>query len=238
MKIDKRKKYYIILDTETANTTEDPLVYDLGYIIVDKHGTVYKAESFVVSDIFYREYDLMQTAYYAEKLPMYYEDIRVGYRKVVNLYTARQFLLKDIKDYNIQAVCAYNASFDVRAVNTTQRYITKSKYRYFIPYNIPIWCIWNMACNTICNTRRYIEFCLANGFVSESGNIQTSAETVYRYLIDDTAFTEMHTGIDDVMIEKEIFAFCIKRKGITKVEKNINRLCWRIPQKVKRELGK
>ena len=238
MKIDKRKKYYMILDTETTNTMDDPLVYDIGYIIIDKKGTIYKMESFVVSDIFFGEKDLMKTAYYAEKLPMYYEDIQCGYRKVVNLYTARQTIRQDIESYKIQAVCAYNANFDLKAVNTTQRYITKSKYRYFIPYGVPIWCIWNMACNTICNTSKYIDFCLQNHFISNNGNIQTSAEVVYRYLIDDINFMELHTGIDDVIIEKEIFTYCIKKKGITKVEKNINRSCWQIPQQKRKELGK
>jgi hypothetical protein len=40
MKIDRRKNYYLIVDTETANTNgdnmQDPLVYDIGGAIVDK----------------------------------------------------------------------------------------------------------------------------------------------------------------------------------------------------------
>lgn len=232
MKIDRRRKYYLVLDTETANGLEDPLVYDLGYAIIDKHGTIFKTESFIVSDIFYQN-DLMASAYYAKKIPMYYKDIKVGTRKVVNLYTARKTLLDDIKQWNIQAILAYNMAFDYRSTNTTQRYTTKSKYRYFLPYNIPIWCIWNMACNTICNSKKYVEWCLAVGEVSEKGNIKTSAETVYRYLLLNERFTESHTALEDVLIEAQIFATCVKRYGITKLEKKINRGCWRIPQKLR-----
>lgn len=235
-KIDHRRKYYMVLDTETANDLEDALVYDIGYIIVDKYGTIYKMESLVISNIFYCERELMASAYFHEKIPLYQEDIANGYRKVVNLYTARQIIKKDLEDFNIVAVCAYNASFDLRALNTTQRFETKSKYRYFFPYGTEIWCIWNMACNTICNTEKYVEFALENGLESESGNIQTGAEMVYKYLSGDTEFEERHTGIDDVMIESEIFAYCVKRKGITKVEHEINRSCWRLAQNKRKEM--
>lgn len=33
------KKYYLVLDVETANSTEDALVYDLGYVVCDKRAT-------------------------------------------------------------------------------------------------------------------------------------------------------------------------------------------------------
>ena len=50
VKIDKRKSYYILLDTETCNTrtvngkldTSDVLVYDICCAVVDKKGNVYK----------------------------------------------------------------------------------------------------------------------------------------------------------------------------------------------------
>ena len=45
MKIDKRKKYYLVLDVETANTLEQPLVYDIGYSVVDKKGNIYFSKS-------------------------------------------------------------------------------------------------------------------------------------------------------------------------------------------------
>lgn len=235
MKIDRRRKYYLVLDTETANGLEDPLVYDLGYAIIDKHGTIFKTESFIVSDIFYQN-DLMTSAYYARKIPMYYKDIKVGTRKVVNLYTARKILLDDIEEWRIEAVLAYNMAFDYRATTTTQRYETKSKYRYFLPYGVPIWCIWNMACHSICNTRQYVNFCLQNGEVSNAGNIKTSAETVYKFITKNPQFTESHTALEDVLIEAQIFVKCVKREGIGSIHTKINRGCWRIPQRTLKEM--
>ena len=40
MAIDKRKNYYMVLDTETANDFDDPIVYDIGASIIDKKGNV------------------------------------------------------------------------------------------------------------------------------------------------------------------------------------------------------
>ena len=229
-----KKNYYLVLDVETANSTDDPLVYDLGFAVCDRKGNIYEAESYVVSDIFYKETELMQTAYYHEKLPKYYEGIKKQAFKVINFYMAKKRIADLIEKYNIKAVCAYNASFDTKALNTTQRYLTNSKYRYFLPYGTEIYCIWHMACQVICTQKRYIKFCLDNGFVSESGNIKTSAETVFAYMTKNEKYEECHTGLQDVLIETQIMAKCFAQHK--KMNKKINRLCWRIPQSKVKEM--
>ena len=228
------KNYYLVLDVETANSTNDPLVYDLGFAVCDRKGNIYEAESYVVSDIFYNETELMQTAYYHEKLPKYYEGIKEKAFKVINFYTAKKRIADLIEKYNIKAVCAYNASFDTKALNTTQRYLTNSKYRYFLPYGTEVYCIWHMACQVIYTQKRYIKFCLDNGFVSESGNIKTSAETVFAYMTKNEKYEECHTGLQDVLIETQIMAKCFAQHK--KMNKKINRLCWRIPQSKAKEM--
>lgn len=228
------KKYYLVLDVETANSTDDALVYDLGYVVCDKKGTIYEADSFIVSDIFYKEAELMQSAYYAKKIPMYLEGIKSRAFNVVTFYEARAKLLDAMRRYKVEAVCAYNANFDYTALNTTQRWLTKSKYRFFLPYGTKVYCIWHMACQLICTQKAYIKFCLKNDFVSPSGNIKTNAETVYAYMTDNNAYEENHTGLEDVLIETKILAKCFAQHK--KVEKNINRFCWRIPQAKAREI--
>lgn len=228
------KDYYLVLDVETANSTNDPLVYDLGFAVCDRKGNIYEAESYVVSDIFFKETELMQTAYYHEKLPKYYEGIKEKAFKVINFYTAKKRIADLIEKYNIKAVCAYNASFDTKALNTTQRYLTNSKYRYFLPYGTEVYCIWHMACQVICTQKRYIKFCLDNGFVSESGNIKTSAEVVFAYMTKNEKYEECHTGLQDVLIETQIMAKCFAQHK--KMNKKINRLCWRIPQSKAKEM--
>ena len=87
---DKRKSYYLTIDTETANSLEDPMMYDLGGAIHDRYGNVIETFSFVIYDVFCADRALFDTAYYAEKRPIYEEQIAAGLRKIVSIYTARR----------------------------------------------------------------------------------------------------------------------------------------------------
>ena len=53
--MDRRKKYYLVVDVETANSTQEALVYDLGFAICDKKGNIYVEKSYVITDIFFDE---------------------------------------------------------------------------------------------------------------------------------------------------------------------------------------
>ena len=234
-KIDRRKKYYLILDVETANTTEDALVYDLGFVVADKKGNIYESYSLIVNNIFFDERDLMQSAYYANKLPQYFKGIKNKEWRVVSLNTARKIVADMIQKYDIEKVLAYNAAFDKNALNTTQRYVTKSKYRYFLPYGVEVCCIWSMACQTILCQKSFLEWAIKNGKVSPAGNVQTNAETVYAYLSGKNDFVENHTGLKDVEIETYIFAQCMRQHK--KMNMKINRFCWRIPTRKAKELS-
>lgn len=224
---------FIVIDTETANSLEQPFCYDIGYVVTDRNGKIYESRSFMVAEMFLHYADIMTSAYYAEKLPKYWKEYKEGKRELKSLYTIRRQVFEDIQNYNIKIVYAYNMSFDRNSLNTTSRYITKSALRWFFPYGIEFRCIWNIACQTIMNSRNYVKFCLDNGFVSECGNVQTSAEICYRYLTKQVDFIESHTGLEDVEIETFILAKVYARKK--KLNQGINRMCWRIPQaKVKR----
>lgn len=230
--IDKRIHYYLVLDTETANGLDQPLVYDIGGVVADKQGRIYKSFSFVIRDIFIYERELMRTAYYANKIPEYSADIVAGKRLLVDFYEARRYILNLMEEYNITDVAAYNAHFDRNALNTTQRWLTKSKYRYFFPYNTNFVCIWNMACQTLCQRVTYKDFCERNNFTSNRAgeptakNYSTSAENVFRYLILNPQYEEEHKGLDDVMIETEIMRRCFASHKAIPYGKGIRRNCW------------
>jgi hypothetical protein len=225
----RKKDLYIVGDIETANFAEDALAYDVGLAIIDRQGNVYDRKSFIVSEIFNGQPDLMQSAYYAHKIPEYFADIERGGREVVTFYKVVALLKEWNTKYKPKAFLAYNAFFDMSGLNRTQRYITKSKYRYALPYGLQVQCIWHMACQTICSQKKYYDFCIKNGFVSKAGNISTSAETVYRFLIGNPTFQEAHKGLEDVEIEAQIFAECIKKHK--KMSRKINRACWRLAQR-------
>jgi DNA polymerase III epsilon subunit-like protein len=218
-KIDKRKKYYVVLDTETCPldkelTNVDPYnmwVYDLGFAVIDKKGNIYKECSFVIKDIFFDEKEIMNSSYYASKIPNYYQDIQQGKRKVVNFYTARQELLKTLKEYNTNIVIAHNARFDYGALTNTMRWLTKSKYRKFFPNYIEIWDTLKMANSTICKQKTYKRFCEKNGYMTKNNQVRKTAEILYRYISCEYEFVESHTGLEDVKIEKVIFTQCMRQ---------------------------
>lgn len=209
MNIDKRKSYYVTFDTETANGLDDPIVYDLGFAVVDKKGNVYEKHSFVIYETFCGMKDLMKSAYYADKLPKYKEQIESGERKLVRFSTAKKIFNEVCKKYNVKAIMAHNARFDYRSTATTQRYLTKSKYRFFLPYGIELWDTLKMAQDTICRQWTYKEWCYNNGYVTKNGRPRATAEILYKYITGNEQFKESHTGLEDVLIEKEIFAHCV-----------------------------
>lgn len=206
---DKRKSYYLTIDTETANSLDDPLMYDIGGAIHDRFGNVEETFSFIIYDIFCADRELFNTAYYAEKRPMYEAQIAAGQRKIVSIYTARRHVAELCKKYNVKAIIAHNARFDYKSTNYTIRYITKSKTRYFLPYGIPVWDTLKMAQDTICKQATYIRWCERNGYVQKNGKVRATAEILYRYITLKEDFIEDHTGLEDVLIEKEIFAKCV-----------------------------
>ena len=235
-KIDHRKKYILVLDIETANFIDDAIAYDIGFAIADRKGNIYETRSFMVSDLFFDYADLLESAYYAEKIPSYWIDYAKGKRTLVQLTTAKKAVARLMKKYNVSDVYAYNASFDLNGLNRSIRYITKSKQRYFFPYGTEIHCIWNMACQTILQQKAFFKFALENGLVKENGNLMTSAEAAYRYICKDADFTESHTGLEDVQIETAILAKCYQQHK--KMETCIKRNCWQLPQKSFREFAK
>lgn len=220
MKIDKRKNYYLTIDTETTNGFDDPMVYDIGGCIHDKKGNVMEAFSFIIYETFCGMKDLMASAYYAEKIPMYQEQIDKGERKIVKFATAKRHIKALCEKYNVKAIIAHNMRFDYRSTTRTQRYLTKSKYRFFLPYGIPLWDTLKMAQDTICKQWTYKEWCYKNGYLTKNGRVRATAEILYKYVSGDIDFKESHTGLEDVLIEKEIFAKCMAQ------HKPMRKLCF------------
>ena len=211
MKIDKRRSYFLTIDTETANNIDNPFVFDIGGAIHDKQGNVMETFSFIVKEVFYGMPDLMAECFYQSKLPMYRAQIEQGFRQVKSWYEIRTHVHKLCDKYSVKAIIAHNMRFDYRSANTTQRYLTYSRYRYFFPKDIPLWDTLSMARDTIVKQKTYIRFCENNGYCTKNGKPRATAEILYRYITNDVDFTESHTGLEDVLIEKEIFVKCIRQ---------------------------
>lgn len=214
----------LVIDTETTNTLNncdmsDVLIYDCGWAVCDILGNVYETASYVNQDIFFKEAELMKSAYYANKIPLYLKDIYEGKRHVAGIWDIRRELFNVIERYNIRYVAAYNARFDANALNRTISWITKSFARYFYRFNQIEWLdIMKMAQDAVVNTRNYKTWAIERGFVTKTGTPRKAAEIVFRYISGDDNFQEQHTGLADVLDEIQIMAFCFSERKRRKVK--------------------
>lgn len=219
-KIDRRKHYIMMLDVETAGGLDQKLVYDFGFAIADKQGNIYEERSFVIEEIF-SQTDLMNSAYYSEKLPLYHEGLETGKFEMKSFFEAREIFLALMNKYNVKTISAYNLNFDMSALSNTFNYLltgsTNKKY-YFLTRDqkeVKLLCTWSLACETIFQQKTFKKMALEHGQTTPAGNYKTSAEVAYRYIKNNWAFVEEHTGLADVRIEVEIMAKCFRQKKKT-----------------------
>ena len=231
MKIDKRKKYLMVLDVETTNNNmekgakNDGLVYDIGFVVCDKQGNIYCKRSYAVQEIFDWT-ELMSTAYYYKKLPKYYERLANNKMYKNSIWHIRKVIKEIMQIFNITEVYAYNANFDYTTLNNTVRYLSGSACRWFFPYGTKICDIWHIACQVL-GTQKTFQW---ENVRNERGNLITNAERMFAYLAQEFDFQEEHTGLADAIVETQILTRCFKSHK--SIDKKINRACWRIPQKV------
>ena len=230
MKIDRRRTYLMVLDVETTNNQigvknapNDGLVYDIGFTVADKKGNVYAKRSFAIKEIFDWT-NLMNTAYYKNKLPIYYNRIAKGQMEKVSIWDARKRIHKAMEYFNIKEVYAYNANFDYTTLNNTVRYLSGSGCRWFFPYGTQICDIWHIACQVLGKQKTFQWENVRN----DKGNLLTNAERMFAYMSSNEEFEEEHTGLADALIETKILARCFKTH--ISINKKINRGCWRICQ--------
>ena len=137
IKFDKRKKYYLILDCETATlpyankfsgkakqvvSIAKPLIYDLGWKVIDRQGKIYSKKNYLITEIFSVP-QVFNTAYYKDKRPIYLDKLQNQEITLTNWETAITDLVNDLQ--YIESVGAYNSMFDFKkAINFTEEYIT------------------------------------------------------------------------------------------------------------------
>lgn len=133
-----RKKFYLVLDTETATlpfandicaTAKEkqtiaiakPLVYDIGWVIIDREGNIYKKVNYLVQETFFVP-NVFNTAYYCEKRPIYMKLLEQGEISAKCWNDIAIELKNDLDNCDIST--AYNACFDFKkAIPFTERYI-------------------------------------------------------------------------------------------------------------------
>lgn len=190
----------LVLDTETLGLA-NPSVYNLGYLLYDDVDGIVVSRDYLTKEI-YDDESKMQTAYYYSKKPIYEQKLADGKCKKCSWKDICRILKRDINKYKPDGIYAYNSRFDTRSIlKTCEEFKVKN------PTADGITDIWKGLTDPhITQTEEYKNFCLVHGFMTKhrKPRPQQKAETVYRFLTNQTDYEEEHTALADSVIELAI----------------------------------
>lgn len=100
-----------------------PLIYDMGWTITNRKGEILEKKQFLIAETFSVP-SVFNTAYYAEKRPIYLDMLQRKETTIKTWYEASAILMEDLR--KVDAVGAYNSMFDFKkAIPFTELYINK-----------------------------------------------------------------------------------------------------------------
>lgn len=228
---------YFAFDTETMDADEK-LIFDFGFVIHDEKGKILHQDQFLIKEVFDNE-EIMDKAFYKSNIPKYMELLKHGKTRKISFMEAIKILTDICESYNVETVIAYNLLFDLGAIYDTFNYALfgyrkprdidgkiiykkrnpdqKSAFQFFKEFfiekiilkEVKFLCVYGFAAETIMSEKDFIDMAIKNNWKTEKGNIQTGAESVYRFLTKNKDFIEAHTALDDTLIEVEIFNACM-----------------------------
>lgn len=215
----------VVFDTETVSL-EKPFCYNIGYTIVNtESGESLVKRDYVVEQVWHNPM-LFITAYYADKRDNYVKAMRSRKTIMAKYGYICQKMIRDFITYNVEGAYAFNSPFDDKVFTYNSEWFKCNN-----PFdNMPIFDIRGYVHHFMVDGK-FKEFCEEFGYLTDSGNYSTTAETMYRYLTGNTEFIEDHTALSDSEIEAEILLECFKRGA--KVNTN-----YEVKRSIKREIEK
>lgn len=137
----RKKLTFLVVDTETSTfdfadiiaagdaerkkriAIAKPLVYDIGWTICDRAGNILDSKQFLIAETFSVP-AIFNTAYYAEKRPIYLDMMKRGEIEVKPWNEVMRIFIEDMK--KVDGVGAFNAMFDFKkAIPFTDLYISQ-----------------------------------------------------------------------------------------------------------------
>lgn len=220
----------LVLDTETVSETEKfggkNYVFDLGYVVWDtKTRSAVGKYQMLIKEV-YNNPDLMKNYVFGqERLKEAYltQNIPQG-----TCAEAFEQLSQVVKNHEVERIAAYNNRFDIDSIVTTVE-----KYGSDFNVNKYQWIdLYHMACQALAGNESFVSFCLEHERVSEKGNINSNAETVYAFIKNKGDYVEEHTALEDAIIEAQICQWVLdweEKKGI-KLKTNHYGWSWKLVQ--------
>ena len=229
----------LVFDTETVSL-DKPFMYNLGWVVLDlESGENVEEKDYVIERVWHNT-ELMNTAYYKEKRPLYIKRMRSRKVKMLPLSKVLGDLRKTIKKFNIKVAYAFNSSFDERVFDYNCEF-----YRLNNPLEqVAIRDIRKVVLGGLLNIRDYKEFineslasCGSDAerakirakFITEKGRVKTTAESIYSFLTLDYNYCEEHTALEDSKIEAKILCAYF---DIPLESENSYQVCCKIASKV------
>lgn len=137
----RKHKEFLVVDTETAGMSfiteiangdaekkkamaiAKPLIYDIGWVRTNRAGEIIDKKQFLIAEVFSVP-NIYNTAYYAEKRPIYLEMLKRGETTIRSWDEVMEIFMADLE--KVDAVGAFNSMFDFKkAIPFTELYIRK-----------------------------------------------------------------------------------------------------------------
>lgn len=246
---------YLDLDTETihsgivenGNVKEIKDIIEISWKVLNCDGVevLGTRKGFIVKE-FWENQDYLLSSNYAmnkgqivesqnfaiNKIEYWKDQIDKGNLKVMSWGAILKQLSQDIKDYKVTLFSAYNAKFDRQAIVSTSQ---------IIPYKNYCKGLWELdfldimlICEIFAKQKDFKKWADNHGAISQAGNYQCKAETIYRYLTnnneklqlnvpDSYCWAESHIALEDIDCEGVILQAAIslsRRKREIKVDIN------------------
>jgi hypothetical protein len=189
-KKDKRKKYYLILDSETSM---DRHVQDFGAVLCDRQGNIHHSIGVLVAPywgsekLFYnRDSGFFGLKNLALREDNYKRMLESGERMLCSVSAVNKWLEKAVHNYD-PILTAYNLAFDADVCKNSGIDLSIFKDNF---------CLWKESSRVFASRKSYINFCIEHKNFSAKFNMQTSAEVMAAYITGE-AIAEPHTALED-----------------------------------------
>lgn len=187
-------------------------VFDIGFQIVDKKGTVYSSGSFLPQEFWDEIDNLKPSSFLRSKKKRLEYDAKVesGETDVLPWDRIMALMKHEMACYDVDYFAAYNLNHDKGVLQKTHELLSPDTPFDLMSAAKPL-DIYPMAVQLLLNRPTYKRLALKHGRVSKNGTPSATAESAYAYITGNWDYKEIHTGFQDVLIEVEILAYCYRQ---------------------------
>jgi len=226
-----KTKNFMVLDTETSDLRPNNFIYDLGYVIATRNEILCE-RNFIVKEIITNPTKMLG-AFYARKIFSFYiPRIALGMLPLVPWQEIVEAFRKDFENFEVDVISAYNLDFDKSALDVTNKLLGTGNMLKFKPQLLDL---WMFACTASLNSRLYHQVAADQDWISDKGNVRTTAEKAYAFITGELDYVEQHTALADAKMETVILQRLLAKKQTIPYDK-IDSRPWRYAQTFRGEL--